>query len=112
MNFKAILKTSANVGGGVILGTPIFSKEKIQVFPDTTTQKIIEAIAQVEMITDQIATVSKEEKLAAASQIVTNAIVNSPMLTGSKVVDALRFSTGISKITDGWNDILKSLAQK
>ena len=116
MKFVDILKTSANVAAGIFLGQPIFPhSEATPMLGNSTSAKIIEAVASIERITTEVAalkTLSGPDKLAAAAAIARDSIIASFPLTGAKVVDQERFNLGVSKITDGWNDIAKSVEKK
>lgn len=117
MKFVDIIKTVGNVGSTVFLGAPIFSDHKSDFtdlihVPDVTSQKIVTAIALAEKVGQDITTLTGADKATIASKLVEDAILLSPALTGSEVDDKTRFALGISKITDGWNDVLKSLKKR
>jgi hypothetical protein len=117
MKFADIMKRVANVGTGIFIGTPIFAEENPSkpILPSNTSNKIIAAIATTELLTSTIPAMKDlqgPDKLAAASAIAKAAILSSSALSGAEIDDQERFDVGVWKITDGWNDVIKSVKKK
>jgi hypothetical protein len=115
MKFVDIMKNAANIGSQIFLGIgPIFpdAKQPMPLVTNGTSNKIVAAIATIEYLTETIPAMkgmTGPEKLQAASAIAAQAIGMSSVLTNAKITDQPRYDLGVSKITDGWNDIAKSV---
>lgn len=116
MKFIDIVRTAGNIFGMLTTGRPMFAEPTTPVpLPNNTSTKIMAGIALVEKMTTEIPSLQNltgAEKLAMASRFTAEAINASTALTNTEVEDKDRYALGISKITDGWNDVAKSLKRK
>jgi hypothetical protein len=116
MKFGDIMKKIGNVASGAFLGVPLFTDAPTApILPSGTSNKIVAAISSIEHLTSTIESMkgmAGAEKLAAAASMSKDAILLSSVLANAEVEDQARFDLGVSKITDGWNDVIKSVKKK
>ena len=55
---------------------------------------------------------SGTDRLEIAAELSAEAIALSTALTNAEIEDPARYKRGVKKVTDGWNDIIKSVKKK
>ena len=110
MSFLKKLGTILLKTGQVVTGLgPIFPSQQTTITKvQDTLAKIAELVVSMEAIGAALGTTGAD-KLKAVTPLVSQAILQSDLMTGKKIDNPDLFNSGTSKITDGMVDILNSL---
>lgn len=114
----SFLKKLGQIALKVVVGVDTFGSMVKAVTPDGVDHVIdlvgdystqaAEVIAQAEIMGAALQ-LPGPDKLKAATPAMAQVILRSDAMLGRKIADPVLFERGVSKITDGWADILNSL---